>query len=84
VPVFVGVLPDGRTVPLAPARRALGDREDAPARRARSMLPLAALIPPGGSLMTYVVAAGTPPDQLAAIRMRIGARSAATLRPQPR
>jgi hypothetical protein len=84
VPVLVGVLDDARTVPLAPARRALGDRDDAPARRARAMLPLASLLPPGGSLMTYVVTSGIAPDQLAAIRMRVGGGSAATLRPQAR
>ena len=84
VPVLVGVLGDGRTVPLAPARRALADRDDDPARLARAMLPLASLVPPGGSLMAYVVAAGIDPDQLAAIRMRVGTGSPATLRPQQR
>jgi hypothetical protein len=84
VPVLVGVLADGRTVPLPPARRALGDRDDRSARGARAMLPLAALIPPGGSLITYVVTAGTAPDELAAIRMRVGGGSTATLRPQDR
>ena len=84
VPVLVGVLGDGRAVPLAPARRAIGDRDDAPARLARAMLPLASLIPPGGSLMTYVVAAGVAADQLVTIRIRVGAGSPATLRPQQR
>lgn len=84
VPVLVGVLGDGRTVPLAPARRALGDRDDDAARLARAMMPPASVIPPGGSLMTYVVTAGIAADQLAAIRMRVGAGSPATLRPQQR
>jgi len=82
LPVLVGVLEDGRTVPLAPARRALGDRDDAPARLARAMLPVTSLIPPGGSAMTYVVTSGIGADQLAAIRMRVGTGSPATMRPQ--
>jgi hypothetical protein len=84
VPVLVGVMADGRTVPLVPTRRLLGDRDDPEARRARAMIPLASLIAPGGSLTTYVAAVGVAPADLAAVRMRIGAGSPATLRPQDR
>ena len=72
VPVFLGELADGRAVVLEPVRRALGDRLDAAARRARSLLPVATLIPPDGSMTTYVALRGLRPSDLVGIRMRVG------------
>ncbi|HJZ62574.1 MAG TPA: hypothetical protein VKD47_10515 [Miltoncostaeaceae bacterium] len=80
VPVFLGELADGRAVVLEPVRRTLGDRLDAAARRARSLLPVATVIPPDGSMTTYVALRGLRPSDLVGIRMRVGDASPFELR----
>jgi hypothetical protein len=84
-PSFGAVLDDGSLVRLEPAAEALGDRADAEARRAASMLPpRRSTLPPGASAVQYVVLEGVVPGRVAEVRMATGSGTPTRLAPRPR
>lgn len=84
-PSFVAVLSSGEAVPMAPARAALGRRDDRAARRARAMLPRPRrAVAARGSAVVYLVLPDASPQEVAWVTMTSRAGHPITLAPRPR
>lgn len=85
LPRFTAEAPDGRRVPLVPAREALAGRRDGAARRALALLPpLRRAIPGEDSVVVYLVLRGPAPDALRSLLARPAAGAPVQLLPRPR
>jgi hypothetical protein len=84
LPVLVGVLGDGATVPLTSGWEALAGRDDPAARRARALLPLPGPLAPDETTAVYLTLPRSRATRLAGVRMRTAAGSVADLDPQAR
>jgi hypothetical protein len=83
-PSFVAVLRDGRTLPLLPARRVLGARDDPAARRARALLPPPGALAPQAAVSLYLVLESASVGDVQGVRMITASGERVTLSPQAR